>query len=150
MRRLCLVLAGGVFVCATAAHGQQYAYPAQGQSLETQTKDDAECAAWAARQTGFDPARASGPMPAQPRPVTGSGARVGGAAAGAVVAGATGGNAAQGAAIGAVGGGVAQRARSQQAATAQNQAAEAQHRALQSKFEQAKGACLSGRGYSVR
>src|SRR3954451_8912171 len=34
-----------------------FAYPAKGQTPEQQRKDTAECHAWAAQQTGFDPSR---------------------------------------------------------------------------------------------
>ena len=136
---------------AVAASAQQYAFPAKGQSPDQQKKDEAACNTWATQQTGFDPSKPPpAPAAAQPAPVTGSGARARGAAAGAIIGGATGGDAGDSAVAGAVAGGVVQRNRNRQAAAAQNQAAAQQTAAGQDAYLKARGACMEGKGYTVK
>jgi hypothetical protein len=141
----------GLMMAAALPVAAQYVYPAKGQSAEQQKKDEAECYTWAVQQSGVDPAK---PMPAaasaQPAPVTGSGARAKGAAAGAVIGGATGGNVGGSAAAGAVVGASVQRNRNRQAAAQQDQAASQQQQGAQASFQKARGACLEGRGYTVK
>lgn len=129
---------------STAAHAQAqvYIYPQKGQSAEQQQKDSAECRQWATSQSGVDP------NAAQTGPDRGKrlGGAVGGAARGAAVGAAIGaiaGDAGKGAAIGAVGGGVGGRrgaihGEKQQAAGNQDS------------FNRAFGACMEGRGYTVK
>ena len=149
MSRTCLAaFVAAAFALPAAA---QYVYPAKGQSASQQKKDESECYTWAVQQSGVDPAKQAAPAaPTQPAPVTGSGTRAKGAAAGAVIAGATGGDAGRGAAAGAVTGGVVQRNRNRQAAAQQDQAAAQQQQAAQGSFQKARGACLEGRGYTVK
>lgn len=81
--------------CATMAEPTVYAYPKKAQTAEQQSRDRAECEAWAKQQTGFDPAMDTAKG-------AGIGALVGaaaGAATGAVV-----GSPGKGAALGAIGG----------------------------------------------
>jgi hypothetical protein len=141
---LIALLAAPAFVQAQAV------YPAQNQSPEQQAKDEAECQQWAINESGYDPAHPPVPAQAQAAPVTGSGARLRGAAGGAIIAGATGGDAGQGAAAGAVAGGVVRRNKNRQAAAQANQAAEQQVQAGEAAFVNARTACLQGRGYSVK
>jgi hypothetical protein len=105
-----------------------------------QTSPQADCAALATQQTGYDPAQ---PPPAAnaSAQVAGSGSRARGAAAGAVIGGASG-DAGAGAAAGAVAGGVAQRSRNRQTARAQNET----NAQRQSAYDQALQACLAQRG----
>jgi len=146
-------------VLPTVAVAQPFVYPARGQSPQQQEFDRGQCYSWAVQQTGFDPANpqvATGPpsMPGAPQGGLFRGA-MGGAAMGAV-GGAIGGDAGKGAAIGsAVGGlfGLMRRARwaeeqqqQQMSYAAQQQDAMAQGRA---RYNQAFGACMTGRGYSV-
>src|SRR4051794_19168472 len=98
MRKLtiCTSLACAMLVFSTVAIGQQPApkqmvYPAKGQTPAQQKTDEAQCYTWAVQQSGYDPAHPPVAAKAQTAPVTGSGARVRGAAAGATV-GAIGGN----------------------------------------------------------
>src|SRR4051812_43239999 len=126
---------------AGAAGAQQsYFYPAQGQSPQKQSQDQAACQSWASQQTGTSPGSAA----TQPPPRAGGRAR--GAAAGATAAAITGNDAGKGAAAGAVGGAAAQRgARRQdrrQAATQQQQG--------NANFAQAMAACMQGKGYAAR
>jgi|KBSMisStandDraft_5_1062788.scaffolds.fasta_scaffold884854_2 hypothetical protein len=139
------------FAVAIPAFAQSFAFPAKGQSPEQQKKDEAYCASWATQQTGFDPAKPPPPpAAAQPAPVTGSGARARGAAAGAVIGGATGGDAGDAAIAGAVVGASAQRRENRRAAGAQNQANAQQAQATNAAYDKARGACLEGKGYTVK
>jgi len=135
---------------AQAAASQTYVYPSRGQSSRQQSRDEHECSSWATRKTGFDPSR---PAPTAVQPdtkVTGSGARVAGAAGGAIIGGATGGSAGTGALVGAALGGLTKRAMNHRDARRQNDAANQQHQAGLAAYAQARAACLTGRGYSVR
>ncbi len=132
------------------AFAQQQVYPAQGQEPEQQRVDESECSAWATNSSGYDPAHPPTATAAQPAPVTGSGARVRGAAAGATV-GAIGGNdVGNAAAKGAVAGGVVRRNRNRAAASQANQQSAETQKAGQAAYANARAACLEGRGYSVR
>ncbi|HLX23746.1 MAG TPA: hypothetical protein VKR38_10400 [Usitatibacter sp.] len=135
---------------AASVLAQQYAFPAKGQSADQQKKDEAACGSWATDQTKYDPANPPQAPAAQQAPVTGSGARARGAAAGAIIGGATGGDAGDSAVAGAVAGGVVQRNRNRQAAAQQNQANAAQQQAGQDAYFKARGACLEGKGYTVK
>ena len=110
--------------------------------------DEAECNSIAIQQSGYDPAKPPPPAPtAQTAPVTGSGSRVRGAAAGAAV-GAIGGNdVGNAAAKGAVVGGVAQRNRNRGAAAQANASAAQQQQAGAAAYQSARGACLQAKGY---
>ncbi len=132
-----------VFVSAgTAAAQQVFVYPQKGQSQRQQDIDTAECGRWAKQQSGIDPN-----APKQPDQV-GTHARgtLGGAAKGAAVGAAVGaiaGDAGKGAGAGAVVGGVAGRRGSKR----EKQAAEAD---TANTYQRAFGACMEGRGYSVK
>lgn len=128
------VLAG----CATTTSPQPSVavYPAKGQSAQQQQNDTGECVAWAKEQTGYDPVKETAIG-------AGIGAAIGavaGAATGAAVGAATGSGAGKGAAVGAVVGGVGG------AATGGGY----QYAKTKEGYEKAFGACMSGRGYSVR
>jgi hypothetical protein len=136
-------------VTATPAMAQ-YAYPAKGQSAATQEKDEAHCTTWATQQSGFDPRNPPVAATAQAAPVTGSGARVKGAVVGAGVGAIAGGDVGDAALTGAVVGGVARRSSNRRAARAQNGANEQAVSAGQAAFSQARTACLTGRGYTLK
>ena len=135
-------------------------YPAKGQSQEQMDKDKYECYTWGKQQTGFDPMqqpKATEPPPqqqAQQGGVVRGGARGAavGAAAGAI-AGDTGKGAAIGAASGAIVGGARRRDQQRQQQQAEQQYAQ-QQAATYTKnrdgYNRAYGACLEGRGYSVK
>ena len=126
-------------MAASAINAQQVVYPAKGQLPQKQKSEEAACYMWAVEQTGFDPAK-----PAQPTRPTG--ARVRGAAAGATVGAITGNDRSDAAVAGAVGAASAQRGQKRQAARAQEQQTTQQ----QGAFQKARGACLEGRGYTVK
>ena len=135
-------------------------YPAKGQSQEQLDKDKYECYSWAKQQTGFDPMQqpqATQPPPQQQAPQGGvvrGGAR--GAAVGAVggaIAGDTGKGAAIGAATGAMVGGMRRRDQRRQQQQAEQQWAQQQAATYQKNrdgYNRAYGACLEGRGYTVK
>ncbi len=149
-----------VLVAPVAMAQQQFVYPQKGQSAEQQKKDEYDCHTWAVQQTKYDPtaaAQAPAQQPAQ-QPAgaqPGSGAR--GAARGAVAGAAIGsldGEAGKGAGVGAAAGAVAARGQSrrqaqQQQASAQQQSS-TQQSAKQQDYLKARGACLEGKGYSVK
>jgi hypothetical protein len=129
-------------------------YPASGQDAAKQGQDESECYAWAGEQTGIDPT-APGPAVAVadvPKGGTVKGA-AGGAALGTAI-GAIAGETGEGAAIGAVAGaarGRRQQKKAEKQAQAQaQQTAKAQDTQAKDTFKKAWGACLEGRGYSVK
>jgi hypothetical protein len=143
-----------------SAPAQPFIYPDKGQSPEQQEFDRGQCYSWAVQQSGFDPANpqvATGPPPMAGPPPGGvfpGAAR--GAALGAV-GGAIGGNAAKGAAIGAatgaVFGGMRRRRWAEEEQWQQTSYAAQQQGALnqgRASYNRAFGACMAGRGYTVR
>ena len=139
----------------SSAMAQQFVYPAKGQSPDKQKKDEYECHQWAVKQSGVDPTKPpqqTAAAPAPPTTATGTtpGAGVRGAARGAVVGEIVGGDAGAGAAAGAVAARSQSRrqnaAKQQQATQQQTQAQGAQ----QASYAKARGACLEGRGYTVK
>ena len=145
MQRALALLVAATF--AASASAQQYAYPAKGQSPDQQKKDEGECHTWAIQQSKYDPAnppkQAAAPAPATTATGTTAGAGARGAARGAVVGGAMG-DAGAGAARG--------QSRRQNAAQGQQQqqAATQQDQAGMAAYQKARGACLEGRGYTVK
>jgi hypothetical protein len=137
------------------AQGNAIIYPAKGQSPQQQEKDKYECYTWSKGQTGFDPMQAGSTQQAPP-PQDPGGQRVRGAARGAavgVVAGGIAGDAGKGAAAGAAGGAMigGMRKRDQQRAAAQSQQQQASAVAAnQGAYNRAFGACMEGRGYTVK
>ncbi len=121
-----------------------------------QDSDTAACQLWAKQTTGVDPvaiAQQGANQPGAPQKQGGAAkGAAGGAAVGAAV-GAIGGNAGKGATIGAVtgtaAGGMRQR-RSNQAAAEQQQAGQQQASQQMATFNRAVGACMTGRGYTVK
>ena len=139
---------------------EMYVFPAKGQSQEQMEKDKYECYQWAKKQTGFDPMKApqaSAPLPPQEAPQGGllRGAARGTAVGvvGGAIAGDTGKGAAIGAATGALLGGMRRRdqvrhEQAEQQEWAQQQASNYQHK--RNEYNRAYGACLEGKGYTVK
>ncbi len=120
-----MVGAAGIMALATGpALAQTYVYPARGQNPQQQQADMGACHVWATQQTGVNPSAMAPPSTAPQGQMIQGAAR--GAAVGAV-GGAIGGDAGKGAAIGAATGALATAA-----------------------YNRAYGACLEGRGYTVR
>jgi hypothetical protein len=155
-----LSLITGVLLAGSAFAQDPIIYPTKGQSPEQQDKDKFECHNWAKQQTGFDPmqpASTSAPPPSQPPP---KGGVVKGGARGALVgvtAGAIAGDAGKGAAIGAASGALIGGMRQRDQAVAQQQAQQQQanqqaadYAQQRDNYNRAYGACLEGRGYTVK
>jgi hypothetical protein len=151
--KMIVVAAVLVAVASTAQAQKPSVYPAKGQSAQQKQKDDKECLAWAKQDTGIDPVAASAPAPQQTGPATGGGERARGAARGAVggaVIGGIAGDAGTGAGVGAAAGVMAGGAKARQKQAAQNQQAQQQQQQTLNTFYKAYGACMEGRGYSVK
>jgi hypothetical protein len=132
-------------------------YPAKGQSQEQMAKDKSDCYSWAKGQTGFDPMQAGAGSQAPPPSQPVGGERIRGAARGAAVGAVVGeianDDAGKGAAAGAAGGAMVggmqhRQKRRQEAGTQQEQGAAVAQK--QNEYNKAFGACLEGRGYSVK
>ena len=152
-----LILAGAictvtVFCSGLAAAADVFVFPKNGQTKEQQEQDEFTCYKWAKEQTGFDPNKpveqAAAPAP--------KGGAVSGAAKGAAVGaigGAIGGDAGKGAAIGAGVGAAAgahkRRKGEKQQEAAQEQAAKQQEANVDG-YHRAFGACIEGKGYTVK
>ena len=140
-----------IALCSLTQAQQPIFYPAKGQSGQQQNRDQGECQVWAQQTTGINPTNLPPPQaPQQTGPAVGGGERLRGAARGAVVGEIAGGHGGEGAAIGAMVGGARAR-RNQQAANQQaQQQAEAQYASRINTYNRAVGACMEGRGYTVR
>jgi hypothetical protein len=138
-------------------------YPAKGQSEDQMEKDKFECYSWAKKETGFDPME----IPTATAPPPKKEAQKGGAGRGAVVGGATGAvvggivsggkGAAKGAVIGggsgALLGGMRREKQRNKEEQARQQWEREQGNAYMQKrttYNRAYGACLEGRGYTVK
>lgn len=155
MNRYTLLAIASVIAGATSlAFAQKpIVYPAKGQSAEQQKKDNGQCLAWAKQNTGIDPAAASAPPPQDTGPAVGGGERLRGAARGAVggaVIGGIAGDAGTGAGVGAAAGTMAGGARARQNQAAKNQQAQQQQQQTLNTYYRAYGACMEGRGYTIK
>ncbi len=157
--------AANVGSSSRASLTQVYFYPKAGQSTQQQSRDHFECYNWAIKQTGFDPNLTPLP-PAQrikvvPTPPPGHDTAtlaIVGAVLGALIAGPR--HAAGGALIGGAGGALAgaasdvsrqESARQMEEAYYQrDQVIDSQLDAKALDFRRAMGACLEGRGYSIK
>ena len=159
---LVTMAAAATFAASAGLSAQElFIYPKDGQSAEQQQKDRYECHVWAAEQTGFDPSRAATALPAAPAGDEGGkgGARglIGGAAVGTAVGAIAGKDIAESAAIGAGAGVLGSRLKNKRAKQKAQKAYEADLAfnqahvaAKQADYDRAIGACISGRGYTVK
>lgn len=141
-------------LAALSVNAQQpVIYPAKGQSAQQQQRDKGECTNWATESTGIDPMAVAAAPPPQQQSSVGGGERMRGAARGALggaAIGAIAGDAGQGAGIGAVAGTmVGGRNARQNAAAGQQQQMDARQQQLNT-YYRAFGACMEGRGYTVK
>lgn len=147
-------LAATLALAMPAKAAMPIVYPQQGQTMDQQASDEAACQSWATQQTGIYPNQQAPQYYGGSSAPSGNVLRgaAGGAALGAV-GGAIGGDAGKGAAIGAGVGATAGLLRNgrqrRQQAQANDQAA-AQYQADLGRYYQAFGACMQGKGYSVR
>ena len=134
-----------------------YIYPADGQAMEQQSKDDYECFGWAKGQTGYDPMNP--PQVTAQAPEQGpSGERLRGAArgaAGGAIIGEiadedVGDAAAVGATMGVLRGGATDRRQRREDAEQAEQTAQQTSSSQETAFKNAYGACIESRGYSVK
>ncbi|MFJ2993646.1 hypothetical protein [Pandoraea sp. NPDC087047] len=141
----------GMTLAASAFGQKPSVYPAQGQSTERQSSDDGACYGWAKQNTGIDPAAVAVQTAPPPAP---TGGRVRGAAHGAAVGAVVGelghNDVGHAAAVGATVGAVAGHARARGAAAAQTQMAQNAKVSEMDTYWRAYGACMEGRGYTVK
>lgn len=155
-----------------AAGAGIYAYPVNGQSQEQQQRDEYECHRWAVQQTGFDPSTATPPQQSADGSASddsspgflgiggdrnlfggrgnvvsdaGTGAALG--AIGGAIAGDAGTGALVGAGISAVLGSIVRSGSRRR--TRQPQTEKPRHQSQLDNYQQAYGACMSGRNYQV-
>jgi len=138
-----------------------FVYPNNGQTPEQTDRDRYECHVWAVQQTGVDPSRPDanpyGRVVVQPATPPGANTAAGaitGAILGAIIAGPrnAGAGLVLGGATGAIVGSTADasaQAQAQQTQAQINQSAAA-GRAQADAYRRAIGACLEGRGYTIR
>jgi len=136
-------------------------FPAKGQSEDQMEKDKFECYSWGKKQTGFDPMvipKATAPPPQQQAK---SGGAVRGAAGGAIVGAAIGkitdNSSSDGAKYGAAAGGLTggmrqsrQKRSDQQAQTQWEKEQANNYMKNRNNYNRAYGACLEGKGYTVK
>ena len=146
----------GLFFISTMAQADVMVYPKKGQSNDQMEKDKYECYGWAKNKTGFDPMAtptASTPPPSDEQKKGGviKGAAVG-AAAGSIF-GSSSKNTRNSAYAGAAIGGIRQsrqnRKRSEERAQWEQNEAN-RYANARNEYNRAYGACLDGRGYSVK
>ena len=142
------VLAAAVFAAGAAHAAKPVIYPAKGQSAQQQQADDGQCYSWAKGNTGIDPAAVASTPPPPSGPAVGGGERARGALRGAAVGGIVdGGDGARtGAAVGVVAGG----ARARQNQRAEQASAQSNQQGAMDTFYRAYGACMEGRGYTIK
>ena len=150
-----IVVSLGVVLIVMSCYAQPFMYPNKGQTPEQQNKDQMECQQWAVQQSGVDPYA----LAREGQPAANSGTKrpaLKGAARGAVVgvvggaiAGDVGKGAAIGAGVGAVGGTMRSRDQAQKQGQAQK-SAEANRQQQMAAYDRAFGACMEGRGYTVK
>lgn len=152
-KHLLLAALAGSMSLDGMAQSKPIAYPAKGQSQQTQQQDDGACYSWAKNNTGIDPTVVASTPPPPSGPAVGGGERVQGAArgaAGGAVIGAIAGDAGKGAAIGAATGTMVGGSRARQNRRAQQNSAQAQTQGAMDTFNRAYAACMEGRGYTIK
>lgn len=158
-----LLLFLSVFLTGPVWAQDPIVYPAKGQSEDQMEKDKYQCYSWAKNQTGFDPMKTpttTSAPPAKEKEVWGAGKTgVAGGATGAIVGGAARGKkgAVRGGLIGAAGGALIGGARSSNQRNREAQKRKDWERKetnnyvrARSEYNRAFGACMEGRGYSVK
>jgi len=144
-----------VLTASPAVANDLFIYPTKGQSQKQMEKDKYDCYQWAKGASGFDPMVQPKATEPPPQHQARRGGALRGAAAGAAIGGIADGSdgAAEGAAIGALVGGMARRNQMQQEAYKQKQWEQEQAATYQKnreRYNRAYGACLEGKGYTVK
>lgn len=135
-----------------AAAADVFVFPKSGQTKEQQEQDEFTCYKWAKEKTGFDPNKpVEQAAAAAPQGGAVSGAAKGAAvgAIGGAIAGDAGKGAAVGAGVGAAGGALKRRQGEKQQQATQQQAAKQQEANVDG-YQRAFGACMEGKGYTVK
>lgn len=152
---ICIGVVTGLALIVGLSQASPIVYPAKGQSQEQQNRDMGECHQWAVQQTGVDPAQLieqvnTGVVYQRHHSLLGGAAK--GAVTGLLI-GAISGNEGRGAAIGATAGALSGGLQERRDLDMQYQVtanAHAEQRAVLEQYDRAYGACLEGRGYTVR
>ena len=160
---IAFVMLFGVWLAGPVCAQDPIVYPAEGQSQDQMEKDKFECYKWSKEQTGFDPMKTPTTQtapPAKEEKVWGAGkTAVAGGAGGAIVGGAVGGRKGvlTGGLIGAAGGAVIggarsskQRDREERKRKEWEQREANRYARARNEYNRAFGACMEGRGYSVK
>jgi len=157
---LILMVLISIFITLPSVAQDPVIYPAKGQSQERMEKDKLDCYTWAKKETGFDPMvtpQASSQPPQQQQSSASPARGAAGGALGGLAIGSLSGNAGRGAAIGAVTGGVIggarksnQQKQQQQAQQQWEQQEAAEYSKKRGTYNRAYGACLEGKGYTVK
>lgn len=142
--KIAFLAVAGSLISATVVAQDLFVYPQKGQDNAQMDKDKFECYQWARQQTGIDPVSGA-PAAAQTQSTVGRGVARG-AVGGLVIGNVAGGSGSKGAAAGALMGGLRSGTQDNRRRSAQQQSA-AQS---QQSYNRAYGACLEGRGYTVR
>ena len=135
-----------------ATAGELFVFPKNGQTKEQQEQDEFGCYKWAKDQTGFDPNKAV-EHAAAPAPQGGAAKGAAKGAAVGAIGGAIGGDAGKGAAVGAGVGAAAgahKKRKGEKQQEAAQQQAEKQQAANVEGYQRAFGACMEGKGYTVK
>jgi hypothetical protein len=160
---LAVLLFFSIFFTGPVLAQDPIVYPAKGQSEDQIEKDKYQCYSWAKKQTGFDPMKTpttTSAPPAKEEKVWGAGkSGVAGGATGAIVGGIAKGKKGAirggliGAGSGALIGGVRssnQRNREEQKRKEWEQREANNYVRARNEYNRAFGACMEGRGYSVK
>lgn len=147
---ICVVWAGAALA---ATNPELVIYPSKGQTAEQQSKDEFECYQWAKQQSGFDPMAPPTTTTAPPPTESQQGGVLRGALIGAAVGEIVSDDAGSGAAAGALMGGVRRRSQVRRESAKYDQWAQqeaAQYSQGRDFYNRNYGACLEGRGYTVK
>ena len=148
MHKIIFVIAALGFTGTLSA--AQIVYPADGQTSEQQKSDEQECSTWAAENSGYDASEQQPATQVSTSQSGPSGARLRGAAKGALIGEIADEDTGDAAAVGAVLGGTRNR-RADRKSRQQTQATEdASQNTGQGDYDKARAACLEGKGYSVK
>ena len=160
---LAVLLFFSIFFAGPVIAQDPIVYPAKGQNEDQIEKDKYQCYSWAKQQTGFDPMKVpttTSAPPAKEEQVWGAGkSGVAGGATGAIVGGIAKGKKGAvrggliGAGAGALIGGVRssnQRNREEQKRKEWEQKEANNYVRARNEYNRAFGACMEGRGYSVK
>ena len=144
-----------VLAASQAMADELFIYPTKGQSQEQIEKDKYNCYQWAKQKSGFDPMAQPKATAPPPKKQSAKGEVVKGAAVGAIAGGIIDGSdgAGKGAAVGALAGGVRKRKQVRKGAEKQKQWEQEQaanYQKTRDKYNRAYGACLEGKGYTVK